>query len=78
MDALSIRIQDDGSDVSVWLGLPDENPISDRYGFVIGTGKTRQLALTDAVAALEDATERLQGRGPSKVKETSHGRIETV
>lgn len=47
-------------DWSVWISLPDHDPIRDPYGFVIGGGATREEAIADAVASLQDATRRLQ------------------
>jgi hypothetical protein len=44
----------------VWIGLPGSDPEVDRFGFVAGVGRTRDLAVADAVAALEATVERLQ------------------
>lgn len=50
----------DGIEWCVWMTLPGHDPIADAFGFVIGTGSTRDASVADAVAALEDVVERLQ------------------
>jgi hypothetical protein len=47
-------------DWAVWISLPKHDPLTDRWGFVIGSGATRDAAVADAVATLEQAVERLQ------------------
>jgi hypothetical protein len=48
------------NDWSVWMSLPDHDPIEDAFGFVVGSGETREEAVADAVAVLQEATRRLQ------------------
>ena len=45
---------------NVWISLPDHDPLTDDFGFVIGTGKTRDKAVAQAVHELETIIERLQ------------------
>ena len=47
-------------DWSVWIGLPDEDPVDGAFGFCIAHGRTRDEALARAVAAIEDVERRLQ------------------
>jgi hypothetical protein len=47
-------------DWNVWITLPGCDALEDRFGFICGTGNTREQAVADAVRGLEDALERLQ------------------
>jgi hypothetical protein len=55
---LITRTGDD--DWQVWITLPDHDALRDAFGFVIGTGATRDAALAAAVADLEAAVDALQ------------------
>lgn len=44
----------------VWITLPDHDALEDAFGFIIGTGSTRDEAVRVAVADLEAAVEALQ------------------
>ena len=57
----SLLISHEGNDDwSVWIGLPDQDPIDDAFGFIIGSGSSREEAVADAVLSLEIAVEKLQ------------------
>ena len=61
MSGVSLLITKSGDDDwNVWIGLPEQDPLLDPYGFIIGSGATKEAAITEAVASLEAATERLQ------------------
>jgi hypothetical protein len=49
-----------GRDWNVWITLPGCDALEDSFGFICGTGNTRDQAVADAVRGLEDALERLQ------------------
>ena len=57
----SLLIEASDGEYSVWVSLPDHDPIKDAFGFVIGTGVTRDQAVAAAVVELEDLLGRLQG-----------------
>lgn len=63
-DRLSIVITEEVSEPhwNVWVSLPDHDPVNDPFGFVIGVGSTRDVAVEDAVAVLEDCCDRLQAQ----------------
>lgn len=61
------------SNWQVWVTLEDHNPIRDAFGFCIGTGKTRDAAVADAVKDLEGATEVLQSPPDAVEVLDSHG-----
>lgn len=57
----SLLIVSEGdADWHVWMSLEDHDPLDDAFGFIIGSGETRDAAVADAVASLEAATARLQ------------------
>ena len=59
MSALLIT-HEAGRDWQVWITLPGHDALLDPFGFVIGSGATRQDAVGEAVADLEQLIERLQ------------------
>ncbi len=64
----ALLIQRGEGDWSVWISLPDHHPIRDPFGFIIGSGATRDEAVADAVKGLELLVDRLQGP-PGTIRE---------
>lgn len=62
--------EDANGHFTVWITLPDHDPIQDAFGFVIGVGATRAEAVADAVVDLEAALEELQA-APGVIEERS-------
>ena len=56
-----VIVKDTEDDWSVWMSLPDHDPLRDAFGFVIGSGTTRDAAVANAVRELESEIEQLQG-----------------
>lgn len=66
----ALRVQRDGDDWLVWIGLEGDGDISrEGLGFVIGVGKTRDAAVAEAVADLEAVVARLQEAPPESADE---------
>lgn len=59
-ETLLITRNRDLTEWSVWITLAGHDPLTDAFGFIVGGGDTRESAVAAAVAALEDATQRLQ------------------
>lgn len=55
-------------DWNVWISLPDHDPVEDSYGFIVGSGSTRDDAVASAVRDLETLLERLQSP-PGHIRE---------
>jgi hypothetical protein len=62
--------EETGDDWQVWISLDDHDPLNDPFGFIIGTGKTRDAAVADAVRDLEAILEQLQAP-PGTIEERS-------
>ena len=63
----ALAIYQDGEDFEVWFGVDVDNIIN---AHVIGSGSTRDAAVTDAVHELESALEALQSP-PGVIREVS-------
>jgi hypothetical protein len=70
MATSSLLITSNGpEDWAVWISLEDSDPLTDAFWFVIGSGATRDAAVADAVATLEEAVERLQSPHQGVIEE---------
>jgi hypothetical protein len=56
------------SDWQVWAQLEDEDPREQPNSLIVGLGTSRDAAVADAVSALEETIEALQGH-PSTLPE---------
>ncbi len=59
----TVKVIQHGNGWSVWIALDGHDPMTEPFGFVVGYGDTRDEAVTDAVADLEDVIETLQSGG---------------
>jgi len=57
MSSVHVRYEDGWQ---VWITLDGHDPIEDAFGFIVGTGDTRDEAVAAAVKDLEAAIEELQ------------------
>ena len=53
-------LSEGASDWSVWFSLDEHDPITDPFGFCIGTGQTRAAAIEDAIEDLGAAIDQLR------------------